>query len=74
MFFMPWVRSGKDPRHTRRAVATSANALYTNDENGLQQFSGSCRLLREPPYPLVMLSEAKHLLLFEELGDKQILR
>ena len=24
MFSMPWVRSGKNPRHTRRAVATSA--------------------------------------------------
>ena len=33
----------------------------------LGQFSGSCRLLRKPPYPLVMLSEAKHLLFFSNL-------
>ena len=35
MFFMLWVRSGKCPRHRKRAVATPANALYSNGENAL---------------------------------------
>ena len=55
-------------------MATTAELLFSNDEIGLEHFHGSCIPEFRETKSAALLSEAKHLLLFEEDGDKQILR